>query len=147
MIKDKKNKIIPLILAIGVLIVVSWSISSISPTIISRPADFYGTSIEVSLDEMIEIADNNSLIISLPSDLPNNLVLTAIYLKESPFIAIVVYSAKNNKDYITAELTIELAPVNSTQIPTYAELLSEAEESQDKTAMEINTWPVMIQEN
>lgn len=79
--------------------------------------------------------------------MPKNPELTAIYLKESPFIAIVVYSADGIKDYKSAELTIEIAPVDPKWIPTYSELQSEAAESQDKTAMEINTWPVMIHEN
>ncbi len=145
--KNQKNITIAIIMTIGLLIVASWSISSIFPGIISEPADFYGTSKEVSLDEMIEVADKNNLSIRLPSELPKNLELTAIYLKESPFIAIVVYSAKGNKDYITAELTIEIAPVDPKWIPTYNELQSEAEESKEKTAMEINTWPVIIHEN
>ena len=145
--KHQKNIIIGLILTGGVLIIASWTTSSISSGIISEPPDFYGTSKEVSLDEMIEIADKNSLLITLPSELQRNLELTAIYLKEKPFIAIVVYSAKGNKDYITAELTLQIAPVDPKWIPTYSELQSEAAESQDKTAMEINTWPVMIHEN
>jgi hypothetical protein len=145
--KHKKNMIIGLILTSGVLIVASWTTSSISPGIISEPPDFYGTSKEVSLEKMLETVENFSLSIYLPNEMPKNLELTAIYLKESPFIAIVVYSAKGNKDYITAELTIEIAPIDPKWIPTYSELQSEATESQDKTAMEINTWPVIVYEN
>ena len=145
--KKQKNMIIALVMIIGVFSIASWSLSSISSGIISEPADFYGTSKEVSFEEMIEVADNKNLSITLPSELPKNLELTVIYLKEDPFIAIVVYSAKGNKDYITAELTIQIASTDPIWVPTYNQLQSEAEESQDKTAMEINTWPVMIYEN
>ncbi len=118
--------------------VISCSISS-TPSNFLKPPDIYGTSSEVSLEMMLETAKNYNLSIYLPNEVPKNLELTAIYLKESPFIAIVVYSAESNKDYKTAELTIEIAPVDLKWIPTYSELQSEAAESQDKTAMEINT--------
>ena len=145
--KKQKNVIIVVIMTIGALSITSWTLSLISPGIFSEPPDFYGTSKEVSLEEMIEVADKKNLTLSLPSELPKNLELTAIYLSESSFIAIVVYSSKGNKDYITAELTIQITHPNPIWIPTYNQLQSEAEQSQDKTAMEINTWPVMIYEN
>ena len=145
--KKQKNVIIVVIMTIGALSIASWTLSLISPGIFSEPADFYGTSKEVSLEEMIEVADKKNLTLSLPSELPKNLELTAIYLSESSFIAIVVYSSKGNKDYITAELTIQITHPNSIWIPTYNQLQYEAELSQDKTAMEINAWPVMIYEN
>ena len=145
--KNQKNMITALIMTLGVLIIASWFINSTSPGMVSEPANFYGTSKEVSLDEMKEVADKSNFSLFLPFNLPKNLVLTAIYLKESPFIAIVVYSANNNKDYITAEFTIEIAPVNPKWIPTFDELQSEAEQSPDKTALKINTWSVMIYEN
>jgi hypothetical protein len=145
--KKQKNMMIALIMTITLLIVVSWSINSSPPRITAESPDFYGTSKEVSLDEMIGIANMYDLSIHLPSEMPSNLKMTAIYLKESPFIAIIVFSAEGNKDYITAELTIEITSVDPEWIPTYSELQSEAETSPDKTAMEINTWPVMIYEN
>ena len=118
--------------------VISCSISS-TPSNFSKPLVIYGTSREVSLEMMLETAKNYNLSIYLPREVPKNLELTSIYLKESLFIAIVVYSAESNKDYKTAELTIEIAPVDLKWIPTYSEPQSEAAESQDKTAMEINT--------
>ncbi len=143
----QKNLMIALIMTLGFCIVASLSINSSTLRINAEPPDFYQTSKEVSLEEMIEIANKNDLLIYLPSELPGNLKITAIFLKESPFIAIVVFSAESNKDYITAELTIEIAPVNPKWVPSYNELQSEAEMNQDKTALEINTWPVMIHEN
>ena len=109
-----------------------------------RPPDFYGTSKEVSLEEMIEIADINN--IYLPSTLPNNLTMTTIYLKEAPFIAIVVYSAEGNKDYKTAELRIQLTLISLEFIPTYDQLKSQVENSEFESALEINGWPVKVNE-
>jgi len=110
----------------------------------SEPADFYGTSKEVSLEEMANVANKFNLSIYLPSELPDNFELTTIYLKDGPFIAIVVYSAEGNKDYKTAELGIQITPSDSP--PTYNELVSIANESEYKMALEINDWPVLIDE-
>jgi hypothetical protein len=143
----QKNLMTALIITIGFCVIASLSINSSSPRTNAEPPDFYQTSKEVSLEEMIEIANKGNLLIYLPSELPGNLKIMAIYLKESPFIAIIVFSAENNKDYITAELTVEIAPVNPKWVPSYNELHSEAEMNQDKTALEINTWPAIIHEN
>jgi len=109
-----------------------------------QPADFYGTSREVSLNEMLDVADQSNQVIYMPSELPNNLKLTTIYLKDSPFIAIAVYSAEGNKDYKTAELTIQITP--STSSPTYNEIVSQIENSEYEIALEINGWPVLVNE-
>ena len=85
-----------------------------------------------------------NLLIYLPSELPNNLELITIYLKDSPFIAITVYSAENNNDYKTAELTIQITP--SSLSPTYNELVSQTENSEYETALQVNGWPVLINE-
>ena len=92
-----------------------------------EPMDFYATSREVSLGELVDFADKYDISLYLPSELPNNLKLTAIYLKDGPFVAILVYSAEGNKDYKTAELTIEIIPTSDT--PTLNELESRAESS------------------
>ena len=60
------------------------------------------------------------------------------------FLVIIVYSTEGNKDYKTAEFLIEILIDRSP--PTYNELLSKAEESENKTALEINSWPVIINE-
>jgi hypothetical protein len=120
---------------------------TITHPIISEPADFYGTSKKVSLEEMVTVANQNNISIYLPNTLPHTLELTAIYLKESPFVAIMVYSSEVNKDYKTAELTLQIASVDPNLIPTYAELQSEAEKSPDENALQINNWPILIQEN
>ncbi len=142
--KNQKNIIITLIITIGVFIVASWSISSISPRLISIPADFYGTSKEVNINEFTTYLNKTNLTIYLPSDLLDKYEMTAIYLKESPFIAIVVYSAESNKDYKTAELTIQIAPAPS--IPTYNELSSNIKNPEFEKAYEINDWPVLVNE-
>ncbi|HEC40448.1 MAG TPA: hypothetical protein ENI29_19560 [bacterium] len=108
------------------------------------PADFYGTSREVSLNETINVAKQYSLSIYLPSELPNDFERTAIYLKDSPFIAIVVYSAEGNKDYKTAELVIQISPGGYP--PTYSELESIAATMLFARAIEINSWPVLVNE-
>jgi len=133
------------------IIIALFTLASIFPNttyleVTHDPADFYGTSREVSLEEMVEVAKRFDLSINLPNYLPNNLELTAIYLRDSSFLAIVVYSAEGNKDYKTAELGIQISPSLPEIIPTYAELVSEAEASEYKTALEINNWPVLINE-
>ena len=110
----------------------------------SGVADFYGTSREVSLNETINVAKQYSLSIYLPSELPNDFERTAIYLKDSPFIAIVVYSAEGNKDYKTAELVIQISPGGYP--PTYSELESIAATMLFARAIEINSWPVLVNE-
>jgi hypothetical protein len=146
LISKRKNILIGLFLTFTLFIIVSVS-TSIKPLITSEPPDFYGTSKEVSLEEMMNVASNYDISIYLPTFLPNDLKLTAIYLKESPFIAILVYSSVGNKDYKSAELTLEIAPTDPKWIPTFTDLQSEAEKSQDKTALQINSWSVLIQEN
>ncbi|MFX0138949.1 MAG: hypothetical protein ACFFDN_35235 [Candidatus Hodarchaeota archaeon] len=106
--------------------------------------DFYGTSREVSLEELIEFAKEKDISLHLPSELPRTLKLTAIYLKEGPFIAILVYSAEGNKDYKTAELTIEICYSGSQ--PTIDELESQIWNTLHECVMEINDWPVEINE-
>ena len=110
--------------------------------------DFYAISREVSLSELVQVTVKLAVPLYLPSTLPSGLKLTAIYLKEGPFIAIVVYSAEGNKDYKTAELTFEIVPTEVEMVPTYAQLQSRAENPEAKElkaqALEINGWPVMI---
>ncbi|UCD01767.1 MAG: hypothetical protein JSV23_01725 [Promethearchaeota archaeon] len=113
---------------------------------IHKPPDFYYHSREVSLDEMVDIANGFNLSIYLPSELPNNLELTAIYLRDNDFLAIVAYSAEGNEDYKTAEFGIQISPLPPEFTPTYDDLRSEAETSEYKTALEINSWPVLINE-
>ena len=122
-------------------------ISAISPLLgISSGGgpDFYGTSREVSLNETIDVVKQYNLSIYLPSELPDDFECTAIYLKDSPFIAIVVYSAEGNIDYKTAELVIQISPAGSP--PTYSELESIAISNLFTTAVEINSWPVLVNE-
>ena len=109
-----------------------------------EPADFYGTSRDVSLSEMVDVAKQFNLSIFMPSELPNNLELAIVYLKDSPFIAIAVYSSEGNKDYKTSELTIQITP--STSPPTYDELIFQVKNSESETALKINNWSVLVNE-
>lgn len=111
---------------------------------ISSPSDFYGTSKEVNINEFTTYLEKNNITVYLPSDLPHHFEMTAIYLKESPFIAIIVYSAESNKDYKTAELTIQISP--SISIPTLNELSSNIQNPEFEKVFEINGWPVLINE-
>ena len=110
----------------------------------SIPPDFYGTSKEVNINEFTNYLKKNEIAVYLPSDLPKKFEMTAIYLKESPFIAIVVYSAESNKDYKTAELGIQISRAKS--IPTYNELSSNIINAEFEKAFEINGWPVLVYE-
>lgn len=142
--RRQKSFLEAVVILVAFFIVVSWSLNAAYPNFASDPPDFYGTSKEVSLDEMVEVASKFNLSLYLPSELPNNLELTAIYLKDGPFIAMVVYSAENNKDYKTAEFVIQIVPSESS--PTYDSLKSEADKSEYRTALEINGWPVLVDE-
>ena len=113
-------------------------------SIIYGPADFYGTSKEVNINEFTTYLNKNNITVYLPSDLLDKFEMTAIYLKESPFIAILVYSAESNKDYKTAELTIQISPAAST--PTYNELSANIQNPEFEKAFEINGWPVLVNE-
>jgi len=145
--KNSKKIMLSLIVVLIILILNSWALNlSIKP--VSSIVDFYGTSEEVSLKEFLNYASENNLSIYLPNKLPsNNFNMTAIYLKRGPFIAIIVYSTEGNKDYKTAEFTIEMSSVNPDRIPTFSDLQIEAEKSQDIIAMEINNWPIIIYEH
>jgi hypothetical protein len=141
--RKTKNILEALAILITLLVCASFLSNTSNPKV-GQPPDFYPISREVSFNEFIEEAYKANVSVYLPSDLPNNLELVAIYLKEASFIAIVVYSAEGNKDYKTAELTIEIAPLTSP--PTYEELVSQVEDSPYETALEINGWPVLVNE-
>ena len=139
-----KSCVISLAIIVALFTLASWFLNTAELVNVRTPADFYGTSREASLNEMVDVANRFNMSIYLPSELPNNLELTAIYLRDDSFLAIVVYSANGNKDYRIAELGIQISP--SEFSPTYDELRSEAETSEYKTALEINSWPVLINE-
>jgi hypothetical protein len=141
--KNAKNLTGAFIILLTVL-VLAYSLSNTMEPEYGRVQDFYGTSREVSLNEMVDVAETYNKLLYLPTELPNNLMLITIYLKDSPFIAIIVYSAEGNKDYKTAELTIQISLSDSP--PTYNDLVSQAEDSEYETALEINNWSVLVNE-
>ncbi|MDJ0270981.1 MAG: hypothetical protein QXM50_00020 [Candidatus Caldarchaeum sp.] len=65
---------------------------------------------EVSLDEFIQVMKSHGYEVVLPARLPKNLTLSAIYYKCCPLVAMVLYSAKGEKDYRYSELAIEISP-------------------------------------
>ncbi len=144
--KNTKSFMIAMTLAILLSMFASLALNTVEPGNYSQPPDFYAVSREVSLNEMVEVANKYNISLSLPSEFPSNLELTAIYLMKSPFLAIVVYSAEGNKDYKTAELGIQIKPVPPDSTPTYLQLESQVENSEFEYALEINGWPVKVNE-
>ena len=141
--KNEKSFIKGLTIVI-LLLVLASSLVNLDKPIPGQIADVFEFSDEDSLNEMISAAEKFNKSIFLPFELPNKLEYTALYLKESPFIAILVYSAEGNKDYKTAELTIEISI--STSPPTYNDLFSKSLDSEYETALLINDWPVLVNE-
>lgn len=141
--KNDKSFLRAFIILIVVLVLATSFLNTLEPEL-GQPEDFYATSRKVSLNELVDVADQSNLLIYLPFEIPKNYELTVIYLKETPFIAIVVYSADGNKDYKTAELTIQISPSEST--PTYDELVSNAANSEYVVALEINGWSALVNE-
>ncbi len=141
--KNSKNLLNSFILLLVAFFLASFLINS-NNNYVSQPPDFYYTSQQVTFDEFTEYIKNNEIVVNLPSLLPEGYKLTAIYLKKSPFIAIVVYSTDSNKDYKTAELTIQIS--YATQIPTCDELVSNIQNGEFEKVYEINNWPVLVNE-
>ncbi|RLI28670.1 hypothetical protein DRO58_01635 [Candidatus Bathyarchaeota archaeon] len=110
-----------------------------------EPLDFYRAgSREVSLEELVATVEARNMTLYLPSKLPRGLELTAIYLKDAPFIAILVYSAGGDRDYKTAELTIEIAP--SSYPPSSLDQLK-SWIGEDEEALEVNGWLARVTRN
>ena len=135
-----------------VIVIALLALYSAEPDI-NGVVDFYAIAREASLSELVQVADKTGNSLYLPSALPPGFILTAIYLHEDEplkegetlfFIAIVVYSAEGNKDYKTAELSIQIAP--SLLPPTYEQMQAWAEKSKYVTVLKINDWPVRVNE-
>ncbi|MEM1569627.1 MAG: hypothetical protein QXM89_03260 [Candidatus Bathyarchaeia archaeon] len=109
------------------------------------PGDFYSADCrEVSLDELVKVVSEAGRTIYMPSKLPRGLKLTAIYLKDGPFIAIFVYSSEDNKDYRTAELCIEISP--SGLPPLLLEELKSISPGYEYV-LKINNWLVRVEKD
>jgi hypothetical protein len=65
---------------------------------------------EVSLEEFVRLMRSHGLEILIPTYLPRGMTLTTIYYKCCPLVAMMVYSAKGEKDFRYAELVIEISP-------------------------------------
>lgn len=109
----------------------------------STPPDFLRSGArEVSLQELIDIMAGDGATPDLPFQLPNDLELTAIYLKDSPFIGVVVYDSQGNKDPATAEIVIQ---ITASEPPSQREL-EEHYSGEFKHFLKINGWYVAINE-
>ncbi|MFW9905433.1 MAG: hypothetical protein ACFFFH_13920 [Candidatus Thorarchaeota archaeon] len=145
-----KKSIIPIVMALTtviILIVLSLAIAPNRDPMLSYPPDFTRTSVQVSLDELLNVVDNQNFSLYLPSKLPKDLELTNIYLKVKPFIAIVVYSAEGIKDYREAEFGIGIERIGTDFTPSYEELQSQFDKTEDVTVLKINDWPAIVREN
>lgn len=65
---------------------------------------------EVSLAELTQAVNAHNASLIVPTWLPDQMVLTAVYMKCCPFVAIITYSDHGAKDFRDAELTVEIAP-------------------------------------
>ena len=78
--KNHKSFLRACVFLVALLVLASSLLNTTEPEL-GEPADFYGTSKEVSLNEMVDVADQSNLLIYMPLELPNNLEFTIIYLK------------------------------------------------------------------
>lgn len=146
--RNKSKNFVISFVALLIFFVSATLISNISynnnQNLVSNPPDFYAISKEVSIDEFKTYLKENNISAYLPTIIPEKLILTAIYLEEEPFVVIVVYSADFNKDYKTAELTIQISLANYK--PDYNELVSNIHNPETEIALQINTWPLLVNE-
>jgi hypothetical protein len=102
-----------------VFIVYAWNTHNSNKVYGIMPIYNENSAKNTPLNEFVGFMEKNDFSLYLPSVLPNDLKLTFIYLQESPFIGMVVYSAEGDKDYRTAELVFEIAPAQL--VPTLDE--------------------------
>ena len=147
-----KKGSMPLIMAVVTITIViiiglsnAFQYSSHEPIKHGVP-DFTHISKQINLDELLQEANNQSISIYLPSEVPNDLELTNIYFRANSFLAIVVYSAEGNKDYRIAEFGIQIFHLGKDYTPSFEELQSKHEMNEDESVLLINTWPVLIYE-
>lgn len=142
--RQRKKSFIAALCILLTFIVISFTVFNTSAPELGNPGDFYETSREVTLNELKNIAEKYYTSVYIPYDLPNKLELTTIYLKDNPFLGILTYSSEGNKDFKTAELTIQISP--SGDQPSLIELESIAKNSSDITVLEVNDWSVLVNE-
>lgn len=150
-IKIYRRKVLSIIVALFCIISLYVGYMTVSylnrnQGFVAKPAEPPFTKKEVSLDDLLKLANEKNLSIHLPTSLPNNYSRSAIYLREEGFLAIVLYSAEGDKDYITAELGIQLTYEKDP--PTIEELSSKEsrgrELDENESVVEINGWPVFL---
>ncbi len=115
-------------------------------------ADFTRVAERVSLQELINYMAEHGMTLYLPTQLPNGLKLTAVWLKDGPFVAMIVYDRHAETDPYLAELVIELYPTPLTAYGGRSELEKHLKEvygdeygKRIKT-LEVNGWFVVIDE-
>ncbi len=99
------------------------------------PADFTRVAEEISLQEFLEIAKENGFTVYLPTWLPDDMELTAVWFKYGLYpIAIVVYDSHGEEDPYLAEFSIQIIPTPCLPVtPT-----------EDSIVLEVNGWQVII---
>jgi len=143
-----KAKLIPFIVALlTVALIASFTLPNCVLTKESpreppyyREYDFTRIAEEVSLQELIEYMAEHGATLYLPTQLPDGLEITAVYLKRGPFVAVIVWDSHGNKDPATAELVMEVAPGETPSL----EKLKEVYCRENEYVLEINGWPVAI---
>ena len=143
-----KAKLIPFIVALlTVALIASFTLPNCVLTKESpreppyyREYDFTRIAEEVSLQELIEYMAEHGATLYLPTQLPDGLEITAVYLKRGPFVAVIVWDSHGNKDPATAELVMQVSPGE----PPSLERLKELYYRKNEYVLEINGWPVAI---
>lgn len=98
---------------------------------------------EASMQEMLEAARIRNISIYLPSNLPNSLTLTTVYIQESPFHVIIPFSSDGNKNYDTAEIYLG---ISKSEPPTYSEMQTWAEDNENASAVLLGSWMIYMNE-
>ena len=134
-----------LLLASATLAAVVLPLYALRPAVHHSIPDFYAVSREVSLDELLEAAEERNLTLYLPSSLPEGFELTAVYLGEHEhLLAVLVYSAEGDEDYRTAELCVEVSEyAGGYKPPTLEELKASTNLGPGDRVLEVNGWPVV----
>ena len=168
-IRETKAKILPLILALitvlafnGALIAIAskpspqlrrvWSaqgechfeIEEVREPLVP---EFIEIAEEVSLQELVDFMAAGGKKLYLPTELPEGLELTAIYMKDGPFVAVLVYDREGVKDPALAELVIQVAPgpeYYGMSVDEYVRGYEEIFPEGRIEVLEINGWPVFI---
>lgn len=147
-----KKNIFPLIAALVTVIIILGIYSNFLEGMIVENPDMSGPPPgidknleEVTMEEMLTTAANRSVPIYLPSQLPKNLEITAVYMSTKTFRIIIPFNSNSDKNYHTAEFYIGITQDSSP--PTFSEMQTWAEGKETETALFISGWLIYLIEN